>query len=108
MLELFTQTAKIFTRVFTPDLAGGEEIDYEESPPLWHIRITPLSSGYTENAPSREYKKKIRIVGENRDDISICDRIEFDDLTWEIVSLVKVAGVGSIPDYLRAEAEFVE
>lgn len=107
MLKLFTQSAKIFNRVFTPDNAGGETVDFSESDNVWCVRITPMSGEYSENAPGREYPERIRLVGEIRDGLKRCDRIEFNDKYWELTSLQKVDGVGSIPDYFRAEATLV-
>lgn len=107
MLKLFTQLARIFNRVFTPDNAGGEMVDFVESDNAWRVRITPMRGEYAENAPGREYPERIRLVGEIRDDLNRCDRIEFNDKYWELTSLQKVDGVGSIPDYFRAEAILV-
>ena len=107
MLKLFTQTVKIFNRVFTPDEAGGDTVDFTESESIWHVRITPMRGEYSENAPGRVYPEKIRIVGEIRDEIKTCDRIEFNGRYWELTSFMIVKGVGSIPDYFRAEAVLV-
>ncbi|MCD6218204.1 hypothetical protein J7L05_10170 [bacterium] len=107
MMKLFTQSAKIFNRVFTPDNAGGETADFIEADNVWRVRITPMRGEYAENAPGREYPERIRLVGEIRDDLKRCDRIEFNDKHWELISLLKVDGVGSIPDYFRAEAILV-
>ena len=104
MLKLFTQTATVFNRVLTPDNAGGESASFTESPYIWRIRITPVKVDYYESSPGREYPDQIRLVGEVRDGLKTCDRIEIDDRKWEITSLVKVCGTGSIPDYFRAKA----
>ncbi len=107
MLRMFTQSTKVFNRVFTPDNAGGDTVDFTESDSIWRVRITPMRGEYAENAPGREYPERIRVVGEIRDDLKTCDRIEFNDKHWELTSLMKVEGVGSIPDYFRAEAVLV-
>lgn len=107
MLRMFTQTVKVFNRVFTPDNSGGETTSFSESDSLWRVRIIPLRGEYSENAPGREYPDRIRIVGEIRDSLNTCDRIEHNDKHWEVTSLMKVCGVGTIPDYYRAEAELV-
>lgn len=104
MLKLFTQTATVFNRILTPDTAGGESVSFTESEDIWRIRITPVKADYAEDAPGREYPEQIRLVGEVRNDLKTSDRIDFDDRKWEITSLVKVNGTGSIPDYFRAKA----
>ncbi|MFH1515722.1 MAG: hypothetical protein ABIG42_09725 [bacterium] len=104
MLQLFIQTATVFNRVLLPDSAGGESASFNESPNIWRIRITPVKADYSEDAPGREYPEQIRLVGEVRDDLKTSDQIEIDNRKWEITSLVKVKGTGSIPDYFRAKA----
>ena len=104
MLQLFTKDLKVFTRILTPDSAGGDSIEYLEALTKWRVRVTPIGADYVENAPSREYPEKIKLVGEIRNGLSEGDLVEFGNKHWEITSLVEVRGIGSIPDYFRAEA----
>jgi hypothetical protein len=107
MLQLFTEDLKVYVRTLENDSAGGDSVSYELSDTRWRVRVSPLYQEYVETAPSREYPNKIRIVGEIRNGLREGDRVGFNGKYWEITKIVEVKGIGSIPDYLRAEASCV-
>lgn len=108
MLQLFVEEIPILNRIATPDDSGGESISFEESESMWRARVTPVKGGYTQDQPGMQSKDSIRIVGEVRDDIKARDRLVYLDSIWEISSVIKINGVGTIPDYLRIDALMVE
>lgn len=104
MLHLFNDELNVYKRTLTPDSAGGDSISYDQLDDKWRVRITPVLNDYTVSEPSREYPRKIKLIGEIRNDLKEGDRIEFRSHLYEIKSLAMITGAGSIPDYIRAEA----
>lgn len=108
MLQLFIEEIRILTRITTPDDSGGESVSYEESMSMWRARVTPVKRGYAQDQAGMQSTDSIRIVGEVRDDIFVRDRLVYQNSIWEISSVTKINGVGTIPDYLRVDASMVE
>ena len=108
MLQLLTQEITHLNRTLTPDDAGGETVSFVESNELWRVRITPVDHDYSEDQSGMINREKIRLIGEIRDDISVRDRLIHDDKIWEITSVARVSGIGTIPDYLRIEASAIQ
>jgi head-tail adaptor len=108
MLQLFVEEIRILNRITTPDDSGGESASYEESESMWRARATPVKGGYAQDQAGMQPTDSIRIVGEVRDDIKVRDRLVYQDKVWEISSVTKINGIGTIPDYLRVDASIVE
>jgi head-tail adaptor len=108
MIQLFIEEIPILKRITTPDDSGGELISYKESISKWRARVTPIKGGYAQDQAGMQSTDSIRIVGEVRDDIRVRDRLVYQDSIWEISSVTKINGVGTIPDYLRIDASMVE
>lgn len=108
MLQLFVEEIRILNRITTPDDSGGESASYVESESIWKARVTPVKGGYAQDQAGMQSTDSIRIVGEVRDDIKVRDRLVYQDTVWEISSLTKINGIGTIPDYLRVDASMVE
>jgi hypothetical protein len=104
MFSLFNIDVKVFNRHLEPDNAGGDFITFEESGRSWRVRMSTFDGNYVEDIPGREYPSRVRIIGDVRSDIRDGDRIEHAGVTWELISVVLVNGVGTIPDYIRARA----
>ena len=105
--NLFNIEVTILKKVLTPDNAGGNSISFIESVIPWNVRISTLGGEYKVDAAGREYPHRIRVVGAVREDLEICDRFIYEGKTWELINLLKINGIGSIPDYLRAEARII-
>jgi len=108
MLQLFVEEIRILNRITTPDDSGGESASYEESESMWRARVSPVKGGYSQDQAGMQSTDSIRIVGEVRDDIRVRDRLVYQDSVWEISSVTKINGIGTIPDYLRVDASMVE
>jgi hypothetical protein len=105
MLNLFNIEVSVYKKNKESDDAGGDSISFKEQENLWRVRISTLDGDYVENLPGREYPSMIRIVGEVRGDIREGDRIAYSGFFWELVSVIRLRGNGSIPDYIRAKAQ---